>query len=116
MEEMKIGRTGNDILQSVRQRAIDEGINPSVYSHPLGYHGHAAGPTIGLWDRQDGVPGAGDYEVFDNTCYSIELNVKKAVPEWDGQEVRIALEEDAVLQDGMIRWLHGRQEQFHLIG
>jgi hypothetical protein len=44
------------------------------------------------------------------------LNVKKEVPEWGGQEVRIALEEDAVLNGGSLRWLSGRQARFHLIG
>jgi hypothetical protein len=87
-----------------------------IYSHPLGYHGHAAGPTIGLWDQQGGVPGAGDYPLFDNTSYSIELNAQKAVPEWGGQVVRMALEEDAVLTNGRMRWLSGRQTALHLIG
>jgi hypothetical protein len=96
--------------------ASREGIDPSVYTHPLGYHGHAAGPTIGLWDRQEGVPGNGDYELFDDTVYSIELNAKRAVPEWDHQLVRIALDEDAVLRGGSMQWLAGRQTQLHLIG
>ena len=114
-EEMQVGRTGNEILQPTLQRARNEGIDAMVYSHPLGYHGHAAGPTIGLWDGQDGVPGKGEYEVFDDTCYSIELNIRRAVPEWDGQEIRIALEEDAVMTGGKLRWLDGRQTKFHLI-
>ncbi len=112
---MVVGRTGNEVLRDALARARDEGLTPSVYSHPLGYHGHAAGPTIGLWDRQDGVPGNGDYELFDDTCYSIELNVLHPVPEWGGQEVKIALEEDAALTGGVVSWLAGRQTQFHLI-
>jgi hypothetical protein len=112
---MAVGRTGNEVLRAALEQARAAGLTPSVYSHPLGYHGHAAGPTIGLWDQQGGVPGRGDYELFDDTCYSIELNVRHAVPEWDGQEVRIALEEDAVLTGGAIRWLAGRQTAFHLI-
>jgi hypothetical protein len=116
LEEMCIGRTGNDVLKSALDRAKSEGIDPMIYSHPLGYHGHAAGPTIGLWDQQGGVPGKGDYEVFDDTCYSIELNVKKTVPEWGNQQVRVALEEDAVLTGGHIDWICGRRTTFHLIG
>jgi hypothetical protein len=116
LEEMKIGRTGNEVLLSALERAKGEGLNPAIYTHPLGYHGHAAGPTIGLWDQQGGVPGNGDYELFDNTAYSIELNVKKKAPEWGGQEVRMALEEDAVLTGGLARWLDGRQEKLYLIG
>ncbi|MFN8516426.1 MAG: M24 family metallopeptidase [Thermomicrobiales bacterium] len=115
MEEMQVGRTGNQILAAALARAKVEGILPSIYSHPLGYHGHAAGPTIGLWDNQNGVPGRGDYELFDDTCYSIELNVRYDLPEWDGQEVRIALEEDAVVTGGTCSWLSGRQTAWHLI-
>lgn len=115
MGAMQVGKTGNEVLKSALEWAKAGGINPQIYSHPLGYHGHAAGPTIGLWDQQEGVPGKGDYPLFDSTAYSIELNVKRAVSEWGGQEVRIALEEDALLVDGQMRWLHGRQEQFHVI-
>jgi hypothetical protein len=115
MEAMKIGQTGNEILATILKGASVEGINATVYSHPLGYHGHAAGPTIGLWDMQQGVPGKGDYPVYDHTCYSIELNIKAFVPEWNNQQVRIALEEDAVMTNGKMHWLSGRQTVFHLI-
>jgi hypothetical protein len=114
-EAMVVGRTGNEILKAALDKAREEGLEPSIYTHPLGYHGHAAGPTIGLWDRQEGVPGRGDYELFEDTCYAIELNVKKDIPEWDGQEAKIALEEDAVFTGGSLQWLSGRQTQFYLI-
>lgn len=115
MAAMQIGKTGNEVLKATLEQAKSEGIDATVYSHPLGYHGHAAGPTIGLWDQQGGVPGKGDYELFDNTAYSIELNIKQTVPEWGDQLVRIALEEDAILVDGRMRWLNGRQTHLHLI-
>ncbi len=115
MAEMVPGRTGNDVLRAALHTARTEGITAQIYSHPIGVHGHAAGPTIGLWDQQDGVPGSGDYPLNEDTCYSIELNIKQDVPEW-GQVVRIALEEDAVLTGGVMRWLRGRQTDFHLVG
>lgn len=115
LAEMRAGRTGNQVLLAAREQALAEGLQPSIYTHPLGFHGHAAGPTIGLWDRQGGVPGAGDYPLYERTAYSIELNVRCAVPEWSGQEVRIALEEDAALVDGAMVWLDGRQEALLLI-
>jgi hypothetical protein len=94
---------------------VAEGLTPCVYSHPLGFHGHGAGPTIGLYDHQEGVPGRGDYELRENTCYAMELNVKAPVPEWDGQIVTAALEEDMAFTGGKVRFLDGRQEAFHLI-
>jgi Xaa-Pro aminopeptidase len=113
--EMQPGRTGNEVLRLARERALAEGLTPSIYTHPLGFHGHAAGPTIGLWDRQGGVPGAGDYPLYDDTVYSIELNAVSPVAEWGGQPVRIALEEDAALSGAVVRWLDGRQETLILV-
>ena len=114
-EAMVAGRTGNEILKIALERAKSEGLNPSIYTHPIGFHGHAAGPIIGLWDHQEGVPGRGDYELFEDTCHSIELNVKSVVPEWGEMEVRMALEEDAVFTGGKLRFLAGRQTKLHLI-
>lgn len=109
------GRTGNEILRASLERARREGIDATIYTHPIGFHGHAAGPTIGLWDRQGGVPGRGDYPLFAGTAHSIELNAAVPVPEWGGQVVRIMLEEDAFF-DGEETWyLDGRQTRLWLI-
>jgi hypothetical protein len=114
-EAMVVGQTGNRVLAGALARARAEGLCPSIYTHPLGYHGHGAGPMIGLWDQQVRIPGTGDYPLFDDTCYAIELNVKAEISEWDGQEVRMALEEDAALTGGCLRWLSGRQMQLYLL-
>ena len=114
--EFVAGRSGNQILHAALKQAQSEGIKASLYTHPLGVHGHAAGPTIGLWDRQGGVPGQGDYKLFEDTCYALELNIKKAVPEWDGQEVQIALEQDILFSGGKCHYMAGRQTKWHLIG
>jgi hypothetical protein len=113
--EFKAGRTGNEILASSLKKAKEEGLKASIYTHPLGFHGHGAGPTIGLWDKQDGVPGKGDYPLYHDTCHSIELNVKVNIQEWGGQEVRIALEKDAAFVREGVYFLDGRQTAFHLI-
>lgn len=115
LAEMKTGRTGNQILLAALQRAKGEGLKPSIYTHPLGVHGHAAGPIIGLWDRQDGVPGGGDFPLFEDTVHSIELNVRASVPDWGNEEVRIALEQDAAFRRGGAYFLDERQTTLHLI-
>jgi hypothetical protein len=115
LANMKEGLTGNQILAAALKQAKDAGLKPSIYTHPLGFHGHAAGPTIGLWDMQGGVPGAGDYPLFMDTAYSIELNVRATVPEWDNTEVVIALEEDAVFTRAGMSFLDGRQTSLFLI-
>lgn len=116
LAEMHPGRTGNDVLAATRQRMAAEGIDGSVYTHPIGDHGHGAGPLIGLWDRQDGVPGRGEVALVPNTWFSIELQATTPVPEWDGQPVRMALEEEAHLDgDGRRHWVLARQERLHLV-
>jgi hypothetical protein len=109
------GRTGNQILSASLERARREGIEATIYTHPLGFHGHAAGPTIGLWDQQGGVPGRGDYPLHPDTAYSIELNAAVTIPEWDGEKIRIMLEEDAYFDGEACRFIDGRQTELHLI-
>ena len=113
-DNFKTGRTGNEILKLSRQQAIEEGIKPSIYTHPLGFHGHAAGPTIGMWDAQEGLPVKGDYPLYSDTAYSIELNAASYIPEWD-KEIRIMLEEDAYFDGKKVKYLDGRQTKLHLI-
>jgi Xaa-Pro aminopeptidase len=116
MAEIRPGRTGNDVLRASLDAMRAAGIDGTVYSHPVGEHGHGAGPLIGLWDRQDGVPGRGDVTVLASTWYSIELQAQTSVPEWNGQQVRMMLEEDAELTpDGQMQWILRRQEALHLI-
>ena len=99
-----------------RERMRAEGIDGTVYSHPIGLHGHGAGPMVGLWDRQEGVPGNGDHKVIANQWYSVELQATSPVPEWNGQLVRSAQEEDVTIDaDGRVHWAHRRQETFHLV-
>jgi len=108
------GRSGNEILAASLEQARNEGITPSIYTHPIGFHGHAAGPTIGMWDQQDGVPGGGDYLIYPDTAYSIELYAESPVAGWDSA-VRIKLEEDAFFDGEKTRYIDGRQKQFLLI-
>ena len=60
IERMRPGRTGNEVLADALAAMKAEGIKGTIYTHPVGDHGHGAGPLIGFWDRQQGVPGRGD--------------------------------------------------------
>ncbi len=111
----KKGLSGNEILKNSLDQAKKEGLNASIYTHPIGFHGHAAGPTIGMWDKQGGVKGPGDYPLFDNTAYSIELFAATPVSEWGDKPVRIMLEEDGVYKDGSFYFLDGRQKELFII-
>ena len=112
--QFKEGKTGNQILADALAQAKQEGIEASIYTHPLGYHGHAAGPTIGLWDQQNGVPGSGDFPMHYQTAYSIELNAASEMPEWK-KKIRIMLEEDGYFDEHGFRFINGRQKEIYLV-
>ncbi|MBT5386904.1 MAG: aminopeptidase P family protein, partial [Candidatus Marinimicrobia bacterium] len=113
-DQFKTGRTGNEMLLSALKQAKEEGINPQIYTHPIGYYGHGSGPTIGMWDKQEGVPVNGDYPLFPNTAYSIELNAKVHIKEW-GKEVAIMLEEDAFFDGKTCDYIDPRQTEMIII-
>ena len=116
LARMKPGKTGNEVLAETLAAMKAEGIDGSVYSHPIGDHGHGAGPVIGLWDRQQGVPGRGDVPLLPNSWFAVELQATTPVPEWNGQKLRSSQEEDAILgEDGTARWALERQTKFHLV-
>ncbi|PZN96264.1 MAG: Xaa-Pro aminopeptidase [Alphaproteobacteria bacterium] len=112
--EMKVGLTGNTVLARARARAIAQGLQPTIYSHPIGYHGHAASSAIGQSENQDFVP-HGEYRLRPDIAWSIELKATQAVPEWDGQMVDFKSEEDAFFDGRRVTYIDGRQTRFHLI-
>jgi Xaa-Pro aminopeptidase len=116
VSEIRPGRTGNEILAASRARMAAAKIDGTVYSHPVGLHGHGAGPLIGLWDYQEGVAGRGDARVIPSMWYSIELQATTRVPEWGDQQVRMAQEEDVIVgADGKVRWALRRQDSLFLV-
>src|SRR5262249_19244632 len=116
LERMKPGRTGNEVLADTLAAMKAAGINGTVYTHPIGDHGHGAGPLIGLWDRQMGVPGRGDVPILPDSWFSIELQATTPIPEWGGKELFVGQEEDAAIDaSGRISWILQRQTTYHLV-
>ena len=115
-EEIALGRTGNEVLMSVFDRMNKEGIRCSIYCHPIGYHGHGAGPCIGSYEILKPRPGAGDRIIYDNTVHSMELYAwADNIPEWNGEGFRVMLEQEIKIQDGKVSYVDGRQTELHLI-
>jgi Xaa-Pro aminopeptidase len=112
--QFKRDKTGNQVLADALAQAKKENITATIYTHPLGFHGHAAGPTIGLWDQQGGVPGSGDFPMNYRTAYSIELNAATDIPEWK-KSIRIMLEQDGYFDENGFRYIGGRQKEIYLI-
>ena len=114
-DNFQVGRTGNEILHRTREQATSAGIGPIIYTHPIGLHGHAAGTTIGMWDKQDGVPGSGDYPMNANTAYSIELTALVDVPQWSSSPLPVKLEEDGFYDGFKFAYIQPRQTEYHII-
>tara|TARA_R110002126_G_scaffold161549_8_gene309387 strand:+ start:226 stop:1590 length:1365 start_codon:yes stop_codon:yes gene_type:complete len=113
--QFKTGRSGNQILAATIKAAEKAGINSSTYTHPLGFVGHAPGPTIGMWDNQADTPINGDWPLHPDTAYAIEGNIKQTVSDWNKQYVQIKLEQSAYFDGKQVIYLAGRQTQWHLI-
>lgn len=112
--EFELDKTGNEILLNSLKIAKDNGLDPQIYTHPLGTFGHSAGTTIGMWDSQGGVPIKGDVLMKYNTVYAIELNNKSFIKDWN-KEVRIMLEEAGLFEENGFKYINGRQEEILLI-
>ena len=102
------GDSGNTILLNSLNQAVKSNLRPSIYTHPLGSYGHSSGPTIGMWDSQSGVKGNGDYPLYKNTVYAIELNITTYIKEWS-RDIRIMLEEAGYFGDEGFRYVNQRQ-------
>lgn len=116
--EFQTGRSGNEIVQSAMKKGEAAGLRPLIYSHPLGIHGHGAGPPMDarpLGSAPEGIELRGEYPLYPNTCYAIEYSSTSQVPEWDSQDVRIAFEESGVYTEDICEFIDGHQIKLFLI-
>ncbi|MET3728512.1 Xaa-Pro aminopeptidase [Fictibacillus halophilus] len=113
-EICKEGMSGNDIFLNVLKKAKQNHLDAMLYSHPIGYHCHGAGPIIGLYDKQESIPVRGELKIENNTCYALEFNIRHFIPEWN-KVVPIYLEETVCFKEGMMRYFTGRQSDFYII-
>jgi methionine aminopeptidase len=134
LEEMRPGRSGNDVLKSINARMAAEGIDGQVFSHSLGDWGHGPGAVTGaplsfrttLWkfdsvhigfnNLPTFVPVLGELEIVPDTFYSIELFASHTLL-GTNKTLRFMQEEDVywVPKRKRWEWVYGRQERLHLI-
>lgn len=118
MGEFTAGRTGNEITDTAMEKATAAGLRPLIYSHPLGVHGHAAGCSMDarpVQNAPEGIRVEMKYPLYPNTCYAIEFSSTTSILEWDGQDVRIGFEEDAMFTREGTRFIDGHQTRLYLI-
>lgn len=114
IEQLRPGKTGNDVFEECLLKANNQSIDAMLYSHPIGFHCHEAGPIVGLYDQQRRIPVKGEYEVVENSSYALEFNIRAYIPEWD-QKTYIYLEQSIAVYKDFTGYLTPRQEDFYLI-
>ncbi len=102
--QIKVSKSGNEVFTGSLMQAQQEKITAMLYSHPLGLHGHAAGPTIGLFSDQKPQPIKGDLLIHDRTGYALELNTMVTIDGYD-KPVHFFTEESIFFVDGKVKYL-----------
>lgn len=108
------GKLAGDVYNEVMAEMQKRGIEAKVYSHPLGFQGHALGASIDYRSAQraDTMPAR---KLRDGSYISIELNSVTAVPEWDGQKVFVMEEDPAYLTPEGWKFFVPRQTEWYLV-
>lgn len=114
MNSMVIGKDGNAVFDEAMRLAKLEGIQPMLYTHPVGTFGHGAGPAIGMYTNQGFVAGTGERVIDEDTCFALELNVYDNLACWDGQRVFMYLEED-ICRAAECDYIDGHQTKLMLL-
>jgi Xaa-Pro aminopeptidase len=69
--------------------------------HPVGNTGHDIGPSLTTWQ-----PMQSTFELYTHHIFSFEYFAYTPLPEWGGKKLRIPIEDDAILMDDGIQFLH----------
>ncbi len=102
MSTVRPGFTGNQVMHEMLDKAKEEKIEAMVYSHPIGFHVHGVGASMGRFGSDGDIP-HGEYTLSNNTCYAMEMNVQVEIPEWDNQKIFIFKEENIAIIDGKVK-------------
>lgn len=69
--------------------------------HPVGNTGHDIGPSMTTWQ-----PRQSTFVLRTQHMFSFEYFAYTAIPEWDGAKLRIPIEDDALLTEDGVQFLH----------
>ena len=108
-------RSPNAVRSDASAPTAGGGTLAQIYSHPIGNQGHGLGAAIDFRSAQRPELGATGKRLRKGSYISIELNTRTPVPEWDGQEVFVMMEDDAHLTDDGWVFFRPRQESWYLV-
>jgi hypothetical protein len=69
--------------------------------HPVGNTGHDIGPSMTTWQ-----PLQATFELYPHHIFSFEYFAYTPIKEWGGRKLRIPIEDDAILMEQGIQFLH----------
>jgi Xaa-Pro aminopeptidase len=69
--------------------------------HPVGNTGHGIGPSLTTWQ-----PLQSTFELHRQHLFSFEYFAYTPLPEWGGKKLRIPIEDDAILMEEGIQFVH----------
>lgn len=69
--------------------------------HPVGNTGHDIGPSMTTWQ-----PLQSTFALYTHHIFSFEYFAYTPIPEWGGKKLRIPIEDDAILMEEGIQFLH----------
>lgn len=91
---------GYGVIEFNRPNADDK--TDVVYGfHPVGNTGHDIGPSLTRWQ-----PLQSTFEMHLQHMFAFEYFAYTPIPEWGGKKLRIPIEDDAVLMEHGIQFLH----------
>lgn len=111
-EEARPGRLSAEVYEGTMAKMKARGINAQIYSHPLGFQGHALGPSIDMRAAERKEPAR---PLRPGSYLSVELNTSTPVPEWGGQPVFMMEEDPAHLEADGYHFFVLRQERLLLV-
>lgn len=111
-EEARPGRLSADVYDGTMSKMKARGINAQIYSHPLGFQGHALGPSIDMRAAARKDPSR---PLRPGSYISIELNTRTAIPEWGGQEIFMMEEDPAHLEPDGYHFFAEQQRHLFLV-
>ncbi|MCA1562500.1 MAG: aminopeptidase P family protein [Acidobacteria bacterium] len=88
---------GYGVIESNRPNSDDK--TDAAYGfHPVGNTGHDIGPSMTTWQST--------FELYRQHIFSFEYFAYTPIPEWDGRKLQIPIEDDAILMEHGIQFLH----------
>jgi Xaa-Pro aminopeptidase len=123
-ENVKSGRTGREILDDLKQIMKDngyvytdeehasniKGIEVNIGMHPTGDLGHGVGASM-----FEIYPARTNYTVQPNSLIAFEFIVFTPAAEWGGNKVPVCIEENALITEKGIQWVHPPQNEILII-